>query len=399
MIDFRYHLVSIVAVFLALAIGIVFGSTALRGPLYNALNKTSASLKNDYNSAENQLNTANQLAGADDAFIKSIEASYLSGKLTGQRIIMFTEPGESSAVVSGVTQAAQDAGATVVEQVNLTNKFFDTSDSTEATLAQINSDVGSGIALESGMADPQQEGTGQVLAQQLLTKATASTAGTTSTASWQASTGQTAQTAQTALSAYQQAGFLTVSGGTSLTEPGTLAVLVTTNNVLPDGTSDPLAQVLGPFAEELAARSSGTVVAGTAAASGAGSPIAELRATSSVSNQVSSVDDADTIRGQESVVDALYATLTGGPAQSYGINAGTYPAPDPTVSPTPASTPSPSSSSSSSISCARRSAMDHLNPKSKPVSVATPSCSPYALQTSLTPMSTAYTRSSSNASL
>jgi len=338
-IDFRYHLVSIVAVFLALAIGIVFGSTALRGPLYNALNKTSASLKNDYNSAENQLNTANQLAGADDAFIKSIEASYLSGKLTGQRIIMFTEPGESSAVVSGVTQAAQDAGATVVEQVNLTNKFFDTSDSTEATLAQINSDVGSGIALESGMADPQQEGTGQVLAQQLLTKATASTAGTTSTASWQASTGQTAQTAQTALSAYQQAGFLTVSGGTSLTEPGTLAVLVTTNNVLPDGTSDPLAQVLGPFASGLA-KTTSTVVAGAAATSGSGTPMAVLRASGAAST-VSSVDDADTLRGDIAVIEALYAEINGQSAGSWGIDSGdNYPTITPSATPTPSGTAS-----------------------------------------------------------
>ena len=39
MIDFRYHLVSIVAVFLALAIGIVLGSTELQGPAYNFLNQ------------------------------------------------------------------------------------------------------------------------------------------------------------------------------------------------------------------------------------------------------------------------------------------------------------------------------------------------------------------------
>ena len=42
MIDFRYHLVSIVAVFLALAIGIVLGSTELQGPTYNLLNQTTA---------------------------------------------------------------------------------------------------------------------------------------------------------------------------------------------------------------------------------------------------------------------------------------------------------------------------------------------------------------------
>ena len=31
MIDFRYHIVSIIAVFLALAVGIVVGTTALNG--------------------------------------------------------------------------------------------------------------------------------------------------------------------------------------------------------------------------------------------------------------------------------------------------------------------------------------------------------------------------------
>ena len=47
MIDFRYHLVSIVAVFLALAIGIVLGSTELQGPTYNLLNQTTAKLQNE----------------------------------------------------------------------------------------------------------------------------------------------------------------------------------------------------------------------------------------------------------------------------------------------------------------------------------------------------------------
>ena len=45
MIDFRYHLVSIVAVFLALAIGIVLGSTELQGPTYNLLDRTTAKLQ------------------------------------------------------------------------------------------------------------------------------------------------------------------------------------------------------------------------------------------------------------------------------------------------------------------------------------------------------------------
>ena len=36
-VDFRYHLVSIIAVFLALALGIVVGTTALNGALLDSL--------------------------------------------------------------------------------------------------------------------------------------------------------------------------------------------------------------------------------------------------------------------------------------------------------------------------------------------------------------------------
>ena len=45
MIDFRYHLVSIVAVFLALAIGIVVGSTALKPAVLTGLQKTATAEK------------------------------------------------------------------------------------------------------------------------------------------------------------------------------------------------------------------------------------------------------------------------------------------------------------------------------------------------------------------
>ena len=45
MIDFRYHLVSIIAVFLALAIGIVVGATALQPATVKLLNAASVAEK------------------------------------------------------------------------------------------------------------------------------------------------------------------------------------------------------------------------------------------------------------------------------------------------------------------------------------------------------------------
>jgi hypothetical protein len=47
LIDFRYHLVSIVSIFLALAVGIVLGAGPLKGELGNTLNKEVAGLRQD----------------------------------------------------------------------------------------------------------------------------------------------------------------------------------------------------------------------------------------------------------------------------------------------------------------------------------------------------------------
>ena len=47
MIDFRYHLVSIVAVFLALAVGIVVGAIALQPHVADVLNRESTVEKHE----------------------------------------------------------------------------------------------------------------------------------------------------------------------------------------------------------------------------------------------------------------------------------------------------------------------------------------------------------------
>ena len=58
MIDFRYHLVSIVSIFLALAVGIVLGAGPLKGELGNTLNKEVAGLRQDKADLNKQLQEA-----------------------------------------------------------------------------------------------------------------------------------------------------------------------------------------------------------------------------------------------------------------------------------------------------------------------------------------------------
>jgi Copper transport outer membrane protein, MctB len=345
-IDFRYHLVSIVAVFLALAIGIVLGSTELQGPAYNLLNQTTAKLQNELNQASSQRDTAQQQADLGENYAQAVQPVVLHNLLAGQRLLIITEPGAPASVVTAISNAAtQDAGATVTGQIALQSKFFDNSDTTLDALNQINLAMSQadGIVLNTGTT--YQEQAAQVIAGEVLTRASASpgmgTAGQPSTQpSSSPSAGQQDTTAATMLDAYANAGFLTVSGQPSA--PATLAVIVTPQTAPSDGSADPLDQLLVPVAEELAAKSSATVVAGVSANSGPGSPIAVLRASSAAS-KVSTVDDADFVAGQSVVIQALATQLNGGHPGSYGIANGAS-----AVAPSPAPTPSVSASASAS---------------------------------------------------
>jgi hypothetical protein len=358
-IDFRYHVVSIVAVFLALAIGIVLGSTELQGTTYNVLNRTTGKLQNELDQTRGQLATAQAQAGEGESYAQAVEPAVLRDLLSGQRVLIITEPGAQSSVISGISAAAIDAGASVTGQIALQPKFFDTSETTQDSLNQTNLDVAQSAGISLASSGSYQQQAAQVIASEILVKSLKSaTGGSTSASSPSASspsasspaTGTNQDTdAQTMLAAYATSGFLNTTGQPAT--QATLAVVVTPQNALSDGSADPLAQVLPALAQELAATSAGTVVAGSSAGSGAGSPIAVLR-SNNVANQVSTVDDADLASGQTVVIQALATLLTGGKAASYGFadNGASAVAP----SPAPVRSSSSSSSSSSSTTPAKK---------------------------------------------
>jgi len=314
MIDFRYHLVSIVAVFLALAIGIVLGSTQLQRTTVDVLQSTSNSLKSQLNAASAERDSYQAQASAAQQFLQTAEPTLLARRLAGQHVVLITEPGAQSSVITGVRQAVTDAGATVTGQVALQPRFNDTSGATEASLTAINGTIAGGdgvtLAPATTVQTTAQQHAAQLIATAVLNKTAAQTA--LSTAS-----------AQTLLSAYAQLGYLTVTGSPVTASPATraaLAVIVTPQNPPSGGQADPVNQVLLAIAPEFAAASAATVAAGSTAGSAQpGSSISVLRA-SSVSAQVSTVDNAATTLGQISVAEALAAQLAGAKPNSYGIS-------------------------------------------------------------------------------
>jgi hypothetical protein len=336
-IDFRYHLVSIVAVFLALAIGIVLGSTELQGPTYNFLNRTTAKLQTQLDQAISQRDAAQQQATQDELYAQAVQPAVLHDLLTGQRLLIVTEPGAQPSVVNGISTAAIVAGATVTGQVNLAPKFFDSSGTTQDSLNKTTLDVAQAAGLQLDTSATYQQQAAQVIASEILTTATASSDGKPPAA-------DQAANAETMLQAYAASQFLSTTGQPA--RPATLAIVVTPQNVPSDGSADQLDQVLIPLVQELAAKSSATVVVGSTSGSGAGSPIAVLR-SDNVSNQVSTVDDADLVSGQTVAIQALAVRLAGGKAGSYGFTANGATAVAPSPAPTPAASPSATPTTSS----------------------------------------------------
>jgi Copper transport outer membrane protein, MctB len=339
-IDFRYHLVSIVAVFLALAIGIVLGSTELQGPAYNFLDQTTSKLKTQLDQATSAQQAAQQQATQDELYAQAVEPAVLRDLLTGQKLLIVTEPGAQSSVANGIITAAGDAGAHVTGQINLAPKFFDTSGTTQDSLNQTTLDVAqtANITLDSGGTYQQQAA--QVIASEILTTSAGSTS-SGSPGSQSAGVDQSAS-AGTMLQAYAASQFLSITGQPAA--PATLAIVVTPQNAPSDGSADQYDQVLVPLAQELAAKSAATVVVGSSSGSGSGSPIAVLR-SNNVSNQVSTIDDADLVSGQTVAIQALAARLTTGKVGSYGFASGaTGVAPSPVPTPTASPTATPTSS-------------------------------------------------------
>jgi hypothetical protein len=340
-IDFRYHLVSIVAVFLALAVGIVLGSTELRGVAISALDRTSSSLSSKLDAANNENSALQQQVQGDHEFASAAEPVLLKNLLEGKKVVIVTTPGASSTVVNGVKTGLGDAGATVSGQVTLSSKFADTSASNLSLLDQLTERVTpASLTLVNG--SPQQQAA-QVLASALVAKGSGdSGSGSSSKGNSGSSSGSnsgngsiSSQNAQTILSSYSAGQFITVSGQPA--SGATLAVIVTPNSIPQDGNSDPANQAVVALAQEFGTSSEATVVVGASATSSPGSAISAVR-SSGAANDASTVDNADTVVGQIVAVQALEQQMNGKKPGSFGTqsdanNAGPSPAPTASASP------------------------------------------------------------------
>jgi hypothetical protein len=326
-IDFRYHLVSIIAIFLALAVGLVVGATTLTGPTESALSGAEHALSRRNAALGGEVAALGQQVQADQKFAQASWDRLLAGVLTGHKVVLVVPPSTQPGMVSGVTTALQQAGATVTGTVTLQPSFFDFSGPTETSLNQL----ALPLASQANVTLPQitnsavsgQQAAATVLAAAILTKSTTGV-------------GLSAAASHTILSQFN--GYLQVSPTTGSTlGEASLAVLFTPAGSQGSGAqANAMSQALDVLAAALHSYSLGTVMAGSVNAIPNG-------AITSMGGSASTVDNADTAIGQVEVVQALAFLVQGKSPTNYGIEPDTAPSPAPTPSATPTPTSTPSS--------------------------------------------------------
>ena len=124
MIDFRYHLVSIVAIFLALTVGIVMGSTVLQEPLIKSAEETTAQLRLGKEELRRENVSLQERESGYDAFVTAATPELVRGALAGERVVIVEAPGADAAVREPLQDVLTTAGATITGRVSLTEKFL-----------------------------------------------------------------------------------------------------------------------------------------------------------------------------------------------------------------------------------------------------------------------------------
>ena len=296
MIDFRYHLVSLIAVFLALAIGIVVGTTALNGYVVDDLRARNGKVIRDKRGLEATVRDLRSQVSRRDEFAGEVAPQVVAGQLIGQRVVIVTVPGASDSVAKDLTALITQAGGTTTGQLRLSADLLDPAKSAvvDDLVARV---APAGLTLPEGATS---ERAALELAAAIVTRP--------------GPDGMTSEAAAKVIGGFTGAQLVDVraTGGSSLARAN-LALVVTggSDGHQLDDAARGRQQVLLALVRSLDARSSGAVVVGPESAAGTGGVLAALRGDAVLSDAVSSVDTVDTTYGGVSAILALHEQQAG----------------------------------------------------------------------------------------
>jgi len=302
MISMRYHIVSLAAVFLALALGIVLGATKISSPLLTGLQGDNATLSSQHDELTSTNADLTGRVSADEKFAGSVGALAVRGTLPNTSVVLITtataDPADRDAVLSLLTRA----GATVTAQVQLTNDFSDPARADELrTLAS--------TTLPTGATLPEVPQAGAIAGGLLGSVLVIPASGTGTT---------TPEQSAAVLAALTSAGFITVTGTPA---PGQ-SVVILTGAEITGGSEADKAGAAAYLANQLAQSAKGVVVAGRTGSEQPTGTVGVIRGDTALSAAVSTVDNVDTSTGRVATILGLVEQNGGGVGRyGFGQNA------------------------------------------------------------------------------
>lgn len=306
MINLRYHIVSLVAVFLALALGMVVGGTVLNEGTGRAQRAFSELLRKTSQQTQAENTTLRGRVGHYQDFGDRVLPELAHDKLKGRSVVLVETDRVDDGTRAGVTDAVQAAGATVDGRLTFS--------SDRVNLAAQDDRTRLGQVLGLSSSDPDMLRTAMI--EQL-------TARLTVPAKLPKSDQDRPRDMITALS---DAKFFADTdlprpvrdGAEVFPKAGSLFVIIGPTD---GSTALPPNSFLVPLADRLSARSPAPV-AGVESQAAVSSWVQTLRGNKEITQRVSSVDDVDAVYGQVALVEAFAMQLANQPPGQYGFKQG-----------------------------------------------------------------------------
>ncbi len=301
MINFRYHVVSLTAVFLALAIGLVVGTAALNGPVADSLKNQISALNKDNSNKRDQITQYREELNRSQDFATQIAPTVLGGKLAGRKIVVLALP-NTSEYADDVISMLTVAGATITAKATVNDKFFDPN--VEFELLD--------LAGQSSQPSIQMEGVplnsnGVETASAQLALALLQRAGTT-----QAAPGDVTAV----LTAYSKQGYLSVDDKAA---GGAEAAVIVSGAPPVDKDATKKSESAVTMATQFS-KDRPLVIAGDGV--GDGNLISAVRSDPTLVKTISTVDNASTVDGQVATAMTCVERIVQGKTGQYGLAAG-----------------------------------------------------------------------------
>jgi hypothetical protein len=300
-ISLRQHAISLAAVFLALAVGVVLGSGFLSNTMVSGLRDESKNLHNQINALNDEKNVLSGKLGSANTFDTQMSGRIVHDALNGKSVAIFRAPDAKDDDVDAVAKIIGQAGGALAGTVSLTQEFVD-ANSAEKLRSVVNSSIlPAGAQLSTKLVD-QGSQAGDLLGIALLINRDPAVP--------PVDDGQR----DTVLAALRDTGF--IGYGNQHVGAANAAVVVTGGALNDDAGNQGVS--VAKFAAALAPHGSGVLLAGRDGSSSGPAAVAVARADAAVTPVISTVDDVDIEPGRITTVLGMADLINGGHTGQYG---------------------------------------------------------------------------------